>query len=125
MIRQLEQIPYIKDLVKRLRRERSLREACGYRDKTLTEAHFTQMKKRVGAEGFRIIEAWMRHEALKNRATQPLSAAGLIQAACMDGTDIPAWSSRDPHDTRRGLGDPDARVGRGKKGFLLGYQSLF
>jgi len=37
----------------------------------------------------------------------------------------PAWSSRDPHDTRRGLGDPDARVGRGKKGFLLGYRSLF
>ena len=67
----------------------------------------------------------MRHEALKNRVTHPLSAAGLIQAACVDGTDIPAWSSRDPHDTRRGLGDPDARVGRGKKGFMLGYQSLF
>jgi len=125
MLRQLLQIPYIKDLVKRLRRDSYLREACGYRDKTPTEAHFTQMKKRVGAEGFRIIEAWMRHEALKNRATQPLSAVGLIQAACMDGTDIPAWSSRDPHDTRRGLGDPDARVGRGKKGFSLGYQSLF
>ena len=125
MLRQLEQIPYVKDLVKRLRRERSLREACGYHDKTPTEAHFTQMKKRVGAEGFRIIEAWLRKEALKHRRSQPLSAAGLVQAACMDGTDIPAWSSRDSHDTRRGLGDPDARVGRGKKGFLLGYQSLF
>jgi hypothetical protein len=34
-------------------------------------------------------------------------------------------SSRDPHNTRQGLGDPDARVGRGKKGFMLGYQSLF
>lgn len=33
--------------------------------------------------------------------------------------------SRDPHDSSRGLGDPDARVGRGKKGFILGYQSLF
>ena len=33
--------------------------------------------------------------------------------------------SRDPHDTGRGLGDPDAGVGRGKKGFSLGYQSLF
>ena len=125
MLRQLLQIPYIKDLTKRLRREKSLREACGYRDKTPTEAHFTQMKKRIGAEGFRIIEAWLRREALKHRRSQPLSAAGLVQAACMDGTDIPARSSRDPHDTRRGLGDPDARVGRGKKGFLLGYQSLF
>jgi hypothetical protein len=125
MLRQLLQIPYVKDLVKRLRRNPSLRHACGYRDKTPTEAHFTQMKKRVGVEGFRIIEAWLRREALKHRISQPLSAAGLVQAACMDGTDIPAWSSRDPHDTRRGLGDPDARVGRGKKGFLLGYQSLF
>jgi hypothetical protein len=125
MLRQLLQIPYIKDLVKRLRRERSLREACGYHNTVPTEAHFTQMKKRVGAEGFRIIEAWLRREALKHRRSQPLSAAGLVQAACMDGTDIPAWSSRDPHDTGRGLGDPDARVGRGKKGFMLGYQSLF
>ncbi len=125
MIRQLEQIPYIKDLVKRLRREKSLREACGYRDKTPTEAHFTQMKKRIGVEGFRHIEAWLRREALRLRASQPLSSTGLIQAACVDGTDLQAWSSRDPHNTRQGLGDPDARVGRGKKGFMLGYQSLF
>jgi len=48
-----------------------------------------------------------------------------VQAACLDGTDLSAWSSRDPHDARRGLGDPDARVGRGKKGFYLGDQSLF
>jgi len=125
MLRQLEQIPYIKDLVKRLRRDPHLRETCGYRDKAPCEAHFSQMKKRIGAEGFRIIEAWLRHEALKLRRSQPLSAAGLVQAACIDGTDLPAWSSRDPHDTGRGLGDPDARVGRGKKGFLLGYLSLF
>jgi len=125
MLRQLEQIPYIKDLVKRLRRDPHLRETCGYRDKAPCEAHFSQMKKRIGAEGFRIIEAWLRHEALKLRRSQPLSATGLVQAACIDGTDLPAWSSRDPHDTGRGLGDPDARVGRGKKGFSLGYLSLF
>jgi len=125
MLRQLEQIPYIKDLVKRLRRNAYLRRACGYGDRAPCEAHFSQMKKRIGAEGFRIIEAWLRHEALKIRASQPLAAAGLIQAAGIDGTDLPAWSSRDPHDTSRGLGDPDARVGRGKKGFMLGYLSLF
>jgi len=125
MLRQLEQIPYIKDLVKRLRRDPSLRRVCGYGDKAPCEAHFSQMKKRIGAEGFRIIEAWLRKEALRLRRSQPLSATGLIQAACIDGTDLPAWSSRDPHDTSRGLGDPDARVGRGKKGFSLGYLSLF
>ena len=125
MLRQLEQIPYVKDLVKRLRRSRDMRLACGYGRKAPTEAHFSQMKKRVGAEGFRAVEAWLRREALRLRKSQPLSAAGLVQAACIDGTDLPAWSSRDPHDTSRGLGDPDARLGRGKKGFVLGYQSLF
>ena len=125
MLRQLEQIPYVKDLVKRLRRNKDMRSACGYQSRVPTEAHFSQMKKRVGVEGFRAIEEWLRHEALRLRESQPLSAVGLVQAACVDGTDLPAWSSRDPHDTSRGLGDPDARLGRGKKGFILGYQSLF
>jgi len=125
MLRQLEQIPYVKDLVKRLNRNLEMRLACGYDSKVPTEAHFSQMKKRIGVEGFRAIEEWLRHEALRLRESQPLSAVGLIQAVCVDGTDLPAWSSRDPHDTSRGLGDPDARLGRGKKGFVLGYQSLF
>jgi len=125
MLRQLLQIPYMKDLVKRLRRNLHLWGVCGYGGRAPCEAHFTQMKKRIGAEGFRIIEAHLRHEALKIRENQPLAAAGLIQAVCFDGTDLPAWSSRGPHGTSRGLGDPEARVGRGKKGFYLGYQPLF
>ena len=102
-----------------------MRLACGYDHKVPTEAHFSQMKQRIGVEGFRAIEAWLRHEALRLRESQPLSAVGLVQAACMDSTDFQAWSSRDPHDTSRGLGDPDARIGRQRKGFILGYQSLF
>jgi hypothetical protein len=125
MLHQLQQIPYIKDLVKQLRRNKDMRSACGYGSKAPTEAHFSQMKKRIGVEGFTAIEAWLRHEALRLRKSQPLAAVGLVQAACVDGTDFPAWSSRDPHDTRKGFGDPDARLGRGKKGFILGYQSLF
>jgi len=38
-----------------------------------------------------------------------------LEGATLDGTDLPAWSSR----------DPEARVGRCKKGFYLGYRSLF
>ena len=125
MLRQLEQIPYVKDLVKRLTRNLEMRLSCGYSGKVPTEAHFSQMKTRIGVEGFRAIEEWLRHEALRLRESQPLSAVGLVQAACVDGTDLPAWSSRDAHDTSRGLGDPDAMLGRGKKGFILGYQSLF
>ncbi len=87
MLRQLLQIPYMKDLVKRLKRNPYLRQACGYGEKAPTEAHFTQMKKRIGFEGFRIIEAWLRREALKLRDSQALMAAGLVQAACVNDTD--------------------------------------
>jgi len=125
MLRQILQIPYMKDLVKRLRRDPYLRRMCGYGDRAPCEAHLSQMKKRIGPEGFRMMEAHLRRQALRVRESQPLAAVGLIQAAALDGTDLPAWSSRDPHDTRKGLGDPEARVGRGKKGFYLGYQSLF
>ena len=125
LLRQLEQIPYIKDLVKRLNRYKEMRSACGYGDKVPSEAHFSQMKKRIGDEGFLEIERSLRHEAMRLRKSQPLSALGLIQATCVDGTDFRAWSSRDSNDNRKGLGDPDARLGRGKKGFILGYQSLF
>jgi hypothetical protein len=125
MLRQLLQIPYVKDLVKRLKRNPCLRRACEYRDKAPTEAQLSQMKKRIGAKGFRIIEAWLRREALRLRECQPLSAVGLVQAACVDGTDLRAWSSRSLDDSKRGLGDPDARLGRGGKGFCLGYRTVF
>ncbi|MBE0633964.1 transposase [Candidatus Bathyarchaeota archaeon] len=84
MLRQLEQIPYIKDHVKRLRRDPSLRQVCGYGKRAPCEAHFTQMKKRIGAEGFRIIESWLRKEAMKHRRSQPISAAGLIHARALE-----------------------------------------
>ena len=57
MTRQLLQIPYVNDLVKRLKQNPCLRHACGYGEKAPTEAHFTQMKRRIGADGFSLIEA--------------------------------------------------------------------
>ncbi|HUS78827.1 MAG TPA: transposase [Patescibacteria group bacterium] len=78
MFRQLEQVPYIKDLVKRLRRSPYIRRVCGYWRRAPYEAHFSQMKKRIGAEGFRTIEAWFRSEARWLRRSQPLSAVGLV-----------------------------------------------
>jgi len=53
MLRQLLQMPYVKDRVKRLKRNPYLRKACGYEEKAPTKAHFSQMKRRIEAEGFR------------------------------------------------------------------------
>lgn len=51
ILRQLEQILYMKDLVKQLRLSPFLRRVCGY-CQVPTEAHFSQVKKRIGVEGF-------------------------------------------------------------------------
>jgi len=124
MLRQLLQIPYFKDLVQLLRRSAYFREVCGYKDKVPTAAHFSQTKRRIGKDGFKAIECYLRREANRLRLQYPMLAAGLIQAACFDGTDLKAWSSRAPKDNTRGLGDPEARVGRGPEGYYLGYRSL-
>jgi hypothetical protein len=55
MLRQLLQIPYVKDLVKRLRRDSCLMKICGYGDRAPTEAHFTQVKRRIGEGAWRHI----------------------------------------------------------------------
>jgi len=47
------------------------------------DAHFSQMKKRIGVEGFRIIDARLRRKALRLRRSQPRSATDLVQAACI------------------------------------------
>ena len=78
MLKQLLQIPFVKDLVKRLKCNPYLRHTCGYREKAPIEAYFSQMKKRIGTEGFHIIEAWLRREAFKLRDSQPLTAARAI-----------------------------------------------
>jgi hypothetical protein len=56
MLRQLEQIPNIKDHVKHLNQSHTIQLACGYDSKVSTEAHFSQMKKRIGVDGFQAIE---------------------------------------------------------------------
>jgi hypothetical protein len=123
-LRMLLQLRYVKDLVRLLRRSAYFRMVCGYRDRVPTEAHFSQMKKRIKKAGFKAIECYLRGEANRLRVKYPMVALGLIQAACFDGTDLKAWSCRDPKDNRKGLGDPEARVGRGPEGYYLGYRSL-
>ncbi|MFB0558173.1 MAG: hypothetical protein ACETVY_03550 [Candidatus Bathyarchaeia archaeon] len=58
-----------------------------------------------------IIEAYLSREALWPTGFLPLTAVGIVQAACIDGTVLKAWSFRSLDDSRRGLGNPDARLG--------------
>jgi len=101
MLRQLLQIPYVKDLAKRISRDTYLREACGYKDQTPTEAHFTQMKKRIGVEGFKHS---YRQPASTARTYQPGAAgthmrqvAGMVTLMHVSGdvkAEHSAWATR-------------------------------
>jgi len=54
MLRQLLQIPYVKDLVKRLGRDPYLRKICGYGDRVPSEAHFRRYGKTFVEEVVRV-----------------------------------------------------------------------
>ena len=54
MLRQLLQIPYVKNLLKRLRRNPYLRGVCGYGDRASTEAHFRRYGKTFSEEAMRV-----------------------------------------------------------------------
>jgi hypothetical protein len=93
-------------------------------------AYFPSIPKQLFVEEFVVsayglnCEGYLRGEANRLRSKYPFLALGLIQAACFDGTDLKAWSSRNPKDNRKGFGDPEARVGMEPEGFYLGYRSL-
>jgi hypothetical protein len=67
MLLQQDQIPSMKDLVKRLRRNWYLRRVYGYHRKVPTEAHFSQMKQRIGKPEFLGIESYLRKQANRLR----------------------------------------------------------
>jgi len=120
IVKQLKSIPSDRELYRRLWNDETLREICDIEEheKPYHPSQITRFRNRVGPE---------RLEDIMTGLLEELVEEGIIkgEALALDATFIKAWSSLDPHDTGRGLGDPDARVGRGKKGFMLGYQSLF
>jgi len=54
LLRLIEQIPYVKDLVKRLRRNPYLRQICGCGDRAPCEAHFRRYGKTFSEEVVRV-----------------------------------------------------------------------
>jgi hypothetical protein len=75
---------------------------------------FTHFRKRVGEETY--------HRVF-NDLLGSLLEAGAVRAEviAVDSTHVDAYSQRAP-DNRTGRSDPEARVGRGKRGFILGYR---
>ena len=97
-----------------LKRNRKMAKACGFRRKTPSHGLFTQFKPRLGKDGY---------EKVFSMLLKPLIESGTVkgEVVAVDGTAVKAYSQRGL-ENKRGKSDLDARVGRGRRGFILGYK---
>jgi transposase len=115
LIKYLLQIPSDRRLAIRLRRDRRLAKACGFRRRrTPSHGLFTQFRHRLGEEAY---------QRIFNDLARMLIESGVLmgRVLAVDSTHIVAYSAR-AMDNASGRSDPDARVGRGRRGFILGYR---
>ena len=101
-------------LTLRLKHDYKVARACGFRRQTPSHGLFTQFRHRLGEETY--------HDIF-NQLIRTLLDTGTIigKIVAVDSTHIKAYSGR-AMDNRTGRSDPDARVGRGRRGFILGYR---
>ena len=101
-------------LALRLRHDHKTARACGFRNQTPSHGLFTHFRHRLGEETY---------SKIFNELTRILLESGTIigKVVAVDSTHVKAYSGR-AMDNRTGRSDPDARVGRGRRGFILGYR---
>jgi transposase len=114
LAKHLLQIPSDRRLALRLRKDRRLAKACGLRRRTPSHGLFTQFRHRLGEEAY---------QRIFNKLAMNLIESGVMigKVVAVDSTHVVAYSGR-AMDNRNGGSDPDARVGRGRRGFILGYR---
>ena len=116
ILKYLLQIPSDRRLAIRLKRDRRLARACDFRRRrTPSHGLFTQFRNRLGEEVYQLVF---------NQLARLLIESGTLigKIVAVDSTHIAAYSGR-ATDNVSGRSDPDARVGRGRRGFILGTGS--
>ena len=101
-------------LALRLRSDHRVARARGFRRQTPSHGLFTHFRHRLGEETY---------QQIFNGLARMLLESGTIigKVIAVNSTHLKAFSSR-AMDNRNGRSDPDARVGRGRRGFILGYR---
>lgn len=101
-------------LALRLKHDHKVARACGFRTQTPSHGLFTHFRHRLGEETY--------HRIVDTLTRTLLDSGTLIgRVIAVDSTHVEAYSGR-AMDNRTGRSDPDARVGRGRRGFILGYR---
>lgn len=97
-----------------LKRNKRVARVCGFRRKTPSHGLFTQFRHRLGRDGYEQVFSLL----LK----QLLNVGGVKgKVVALDGTAVKAYSQRSLNN-KTGKSDFEARVGRARRGFLLGYK---
>ena len=114
LLKYLLRIPSDRRLALRLKHDKRAAKACGFREQTPSHGLFTHFRHRLGQNTYNRIFNQLLRKLLKNGAVKG-------EVIAVDSTHVDAYSQRAP-DNRTGKCDPEARVGRGRRGFILGYR---
>lgn len=114
LLKHLLRIPSDRRLALRLKNDKAAAKTCGFGKQTPCHSLFTYYRHRLGEETYHRVFNLFLDRLLRSGAVK-----GKVVA--VDSTHLQAYSQRSM-DNRTGRSDPDARVGRGKRGFILGYR---
>ena len=114
LLKCLFRVPSDRRLALLLKRDRKVAEACGFKGETPSHGLFTQFRHRLGKDGYEKVFSMLLKQLLKNGAVEG-------EVVALDSTAIKAYSQRSL-DNKSGKSDREARVGRGRRGFILGYK---
>ena len=114
LLKQLWRVPSDRRLSLLLKRNKRVARACGFKQRTPSHGLFTQFRSRLGGDGYEKVFSLLLEQLLKRGAVNG-------EVVAVDGTAIKAYSQRSL-DNKTGKSDPEARVGRARRGFTLGYK---
>ena len=114
LLKHLWRVPSDRRLSLLLKRDRKAARACGFKRETPSHGLFTQFRQRLGKEGY---------QRVFNVLVKQLVDSGAVkgEVVALDSTALKAYSQRSL-DNKTGKSDHEARVGRGRRGFTLGYK---
>ena len=114
LLKHLLRIPSDRRLALRLKHDMRAAGACGFGKNTPSHGLFTHFRHRLGENTYRRIFDHLLRRLMDSGAVQ-------AEVVAVDSIHLEAYSHRS-RDNKTGRSDPDARVGRGKRGFILGYR---
>jgi len=114
VLKHLLRVPSDRRLAILLKWNRKTAKACGFRRKTPSHGLFTQFRHRLGKDGYERVFSVLLEQLLECEGIKG-------EVVAIDSTAVKAYSQRDLKN-KRGKSDREARVGRGRRGFILGYK---